>query len=295
MWLRAAINLCIGLFCLSNSMSVLADYRIEVIELKARPLEEILPVIQPFAGADGTVSGMGNKLLIKASPARVEEIRQLLLSLDRPPQRLLITVGSQADATGSSSGYRAGADIKAGDSRVSVNSPGHTVDSSRAHLRLHDSNVQGAQTSRYQVQALEGRPAYINSGTRIPLQTTQRYYDRGVPTVQRSTQLQDVTSGFYVVPRLQGGEVTLEIVQHDDKPGQRRGVIDTQSAGTVVRGRLGEWLELGGVDASGSNREGGLGQSVNSQQSNIRDIRVKVECLDCGDQAPPLQEFEWRR
>jgi type II secretory pathway component GspD/PulD (secretin) len=276
-------------------MSVLADYRIEVIELKARPLEEILPVIQPFAGADGTVTGMGNKLLIKASPARVEEIRQLLLSLDRPPQRLLITVGSQADVTGSSSGYRAGADIKAGDSRVSVNSPGHTVDSSRAHLRLHDSNVQGAQTSRYQVQALEGRPAYINSGTRIPLQTTQRYYDRGVPTVQRSTQLQDVTSGFDVVPRLQGGEVTLEIVQHDDKPGQRRGVIDTQSAGTVVRGRLGEWLELGGVDTSGSNREGGLGQSVNSQQSNIRDIRVKVECLDCGDQAPPLQEFEWRR
>lgn len=295
MWLRAAINLCIGLFCLSISMSVLADYPIEVIELKARPLEEILPVIQPFAGADGTVTGMGNKLLIKASPARVEEIRQLLLSLDRPPQRLLITVGSQADVTGSSSGYRAGADIKAGDSRVSVNSPGHTVDSSRAHIRLHDSNVQGAQTSRYQVQALEGRPAYINSGTRIPLQTTQRYYDRGVPTVQRSTQLQDVTSGFYVVPRLQGGEVTLEIVQHDDKPGQRRGVIDTQSAGTVVRGRLGEWLELGGVDTSGSNREGGLGQSVNSQQSNIRDIRVKVECLDCGDQAPPLQEFEWRR
>jgi type II secretory pathway component GspD/PulD (secretin) len=295
MWLRAAINLCIGLFCLSISMSVLADYRIEVIELKARPLEEILPVIQPFAGADGTVTGMGNKLLIKASPARVEEIRQLLLSLDRPPQRLLITVGSQADVTGSSSGYRAGADIKAGDSRVSVNSPGHTVDSARAHSRLHDSTVQGAQTSRYQVQALEGRPAYINSGTRIPLQTTQRYYDRGVPTVQRSTQLQDVTSGFYVVPRLQGGEVTLEIVQHDDKPGQRRGVIDTQSAGTVVRGRLGEWVELGGVDTSGSNREGGLGQSVNSQQSNIRDIRVKVECLDCGDQAPPLQEFEWRR
>lgn len=295
MWLRAAINLCIGLFCLSISMSVLADYPIEVIELKARPLEEILPVIQPFAGADGTVTGMGNKLLIKASPARVEEIRQLLLSLDRPPQRLLITVGSQADVTGSSSGYRAGADIKAGDSRVSVNSPGHTVDSSRAHIRLHDSNVQGAQTSRYQVQALEGRPAYINSGTRIPLQTTQRYYDRGVPTAQRSTQLQDVTSGFYVVPRLQGGEVTLEIVQHDDKPGQRRGVIDTQSAGTVVRGRLGEWVELGGVDTSGSNREGGLGQSVNSQQSNIRDIRVKVECLDCGDQAPPLQEFEWRR
>lgn len=292
---RSAINLFIGLFFLSIGMPVLADYPIEVIELKARSLDEILPVIQPFAGADGTVTGMGNKLVIKASPARLEEIRQLLLSLDRPPQRLLITVGNQDDVTGSSSGYRASADVKAGDSRVSVNSPGYPVDSSRAHIRLHDSTVQRAQTSRYQVQALEGRPAYINSGIRIPLQTTQHYYDRGVPHARRSTQLQDITSGFYVVPRLQGDEVTLEIVQHDDKPGQRRGVINTQSAGTAVRGRLGEWLELGGVSVSGSNREGGLGQSVNSQQSNIRDIRVKVECLDCGDQATPLQEFEWSR
>jgi hypothetical protein len=293
MWLRSAINLCIGLFCLSISMPVLSDYPIEVIELKARPLDEILPVIQPFAGADGMVTGMGNTLVIKASPARVEEIRQLLLSLDRPPQRLLITVGNQDNVTGRSSGYRASADVKAGDSRISVNSPGHPVDSSRAHIRLHDRDVQRAQTSRYQVQALEGRPAYINSGTRIPLQTTQRYYDRGVPYARRSTQLQDVSSGFYVVPRLQGDEVTLEIVQHDDKPGQRRGVINTQSAGTVVRGRLGEWVELGGVDISDSNREGGLGQSVNSQQSNIRDIQVKVECLDCGEQALPLQDFEW--
>ena len=291
MRIRVVKNLFVALFCMLMSAPVLADYPIEVIELKSRPLDEIIPVIRPFVGADGTVTGMGNNLVIKALPARVKEIRELLVTLDRPPRRLLISVGKQGDLTHSLSGYRAGADIKTGDSRFSINSPGHAVDGSRARVRIHDHSLQGARTSRYRVQALEGRPAHINSGSRIPLQTTERYYGE----VRRSTQLQDVTSGFYVVPRLHGDEVTLEIVQHDDRHGQRRGVINTQSTGTVVRGRLGEWVELGGIDTSNTRQEGGLGRSVDSRGSNTQGIQVKVECLDCEGQGQPLQDFEWTR
>jgi len=285
MRIRAVKSIFVALFCVLMSAPVLADYPIEVIELKSRPLDEIIPVIQPFVGTDGTVTGMGNNLIIKASPARVQEIRQLLLTLDRPPRRLVISVGKQGDLMSSSSGYRASADIKAGDSRITINSPGRPVDGSRARVRIHE-------TSRYRVQALEGRPAWINSGSRIPLQTTERYYDQE----RRTTQLQDVTSGFYVVPRLNGDEVTLEIVQHDDRLGRRRGVINTQSTGTVVRGRLGEWVELGGIDTSNNSHEGGLGRSVDSRVSNTQGIQVKVECLDCeGQSQSPLQNFEWTR
>jgi hypothetical protein len=124
---------------------------------------------------------------------------------------------------------------------------------------------------------------------------TERYYGNDIPYQGRMAQLQDVTSGFYVVPRLQGDEVTLEILQHDDRPGRRRGVINTQSAGTMVRGRLGEWVELGGVATSNNNRQGGPGRSVNSRGSNNRAIQVKVECLDCDVHSEPLQDFEWTR
>ena len=285
-------NVLVSLFCLLVSAPGLSDYPIEVIELRSRPLEEILPVIQPFVGAEDTITGMGNNLVIKASPAKVQEIRRLLETLDRPPRRLVISVGKQGDVSSSSSGYRASADIKAGDSRFSINSPGHPTDSSRAQVRIHDNTLQGARTTRHRVQALEGRPAYITSGTRIPLQTSERYYDRGVRYQQRTTQLQDVNSGFYVVPRVHGDEVTLEIMQHDDRPGERRGVIDTQTTGTAVRGRLGEWVELGGVDTSDSNRQGGPGQAVNSQASTVQGIQVKVECLDCSGESRQLQDFD---
>jgi len=150
---------------------VLADYPIEVIELQARPLEEILPVIRPFAGPDGTVTGMGNRLVIRAAPARIREIRQLLGELDRPPRRLLITVGNRDDRMASSSGYDASADIRAGDAQIGINSPRRRpVDGTRARIDLHDRNIRDTGNASYRVQALEGRPALIRSGVRLPFQ-----------------------------------------------------------------------------------------------------------------------------
>ena len=78
----------------------------------------------------------------------------------------------------------------------------------------------------------------------------------------------------------------LEILQRDDRLGRGRGMVSTQSTGTVVRGRLGEWLTLGGIDTHSDNSEAGLGRSQSSQNSEIRQISVKVDCLDCGKAEP---------
>ncbi|MEN8204484.1 MAG: hypothetical protein ABFS24_00605 [Pseudomonadota bacterium] len=262
---------------------VFADYPIEVIELKSRSYEEILPVIQPFVGSDGTVTGMGNNLVVKVAPAQLSEIKRLVADLDHPPKRLRITVGKGEDRARNSSGYRASADIRAGDSQISINSPGMPVDSSRARIRLHDRNSTTTQSSQQFVQAMEGQPAWISSGLRVPLQTTERYNGGGVPYQRSTTQLHDVTRGFYVVPRVSGDTVTLEIAQHDDKPGRRYGVIDTQRIDTVVHGRLGEWINLGGLDTTRSDHQGGIGRSVNSRDGQLQGIQVKVDCLNCAE------------
>jgi hypothetical protein len=259
----------------------LADDPIEVIELKSRPLDEILPVIRPFAGPGGSVTGMGNSLVIKTSPERLREIRRLLAELDRPPRRLLITVGNQGDSADSSRGYTARADIRIGDGQVGINTRGHPADRTRARIDIQDSSTQRTQSSQQWVQALEGRPAYISSGVQLPRHGMQRYYRNGVLHEHRTTVLQDVSSGFYVVPRVNGEFVTLDILQHDDRPGQYRGTVSTQRVATVVRGRLGEWLDLGAIDTVASDTRGGIGRSAVSRGSNSRQIQVRVECLDC--------------
>ena len=263
--------------------TVFADYPIEVIELKSRPYEEILPLVRPFVGSDGTVTGMGNNLVIKAAPEQVREIKRLLATLDRPPKRLRIVVDNGDDRTRSSRGYRASADIKTGNGQISINSPGYPVDSSRGEVRLHDRRSTTTQSSQQFVQAMEGQPAYISSGLQVPLRTTERYYGGGIPYQRTTTQLHDVTRGFYVVPRVSGDAVTLEIAQHNDQPGRRYGVVDTQRIDSVVHGRLGEWIDLGGQDTTESAHQGGLGRSVNSQQGRLQGVQVKVECLNCDD------------
>jgi len=271
------------------SQAVLADYPIEVIELKSRPLEEILPVIKPLLGAGETATGMGNNLVIKAAPAQVREIKQLLLEIDRPPRRVQITVSTQGDRSRASSGYSADADIRVGDGQVSINSPGHAVSESHARVRIHDTSGQRTRTGGQTVQGLEGRPAFIASGSSIPVQDVERYSRYGRLHERTVTRMRDTSSGFYVVPRLSGEYVTLEIHQRDDRPGMRRGVIDTQSSGTVIRGRLGEWISLGGVNTHTRGSQGGLGQSQSTQGSVDQQIDVRVDCLDCAGSAGQLQ------
>ena len=281
------IPLCL-LFC---SQLAVADYPIEIIELYARPLEEVLPVVRTLIGPGETATGMGSNLVLKASPEHVREIRKLLTEIDRPPKRLLITVNKQGDMARSSSGYTASADIKAGDGQISINSPGRAVDETSARVRIHDSSDQRKRVTGQRVQGLEGRPAFIASGSRIPVHGVQPYYRNGYPYGRRVTQLHDVSSGFYVVPRLSGEYVTLEIQQRDDRPGRRRGFINTQSTSTFVRGRLGEWISLGGIDTSGNSNQGGLGRSITSRSSGMQQIEVMVECLDCDGNMQRYREF----
>jgi hypothetical protein len=259
-----------------------ADYPIEVIELQYRTLDEVIPVVRPLLDAGDSVTGMGNNLVLKAPAERIRQVRQLLVQLDRPPQRLLITVGNEGEAARSSRGYSSSADIKSGDGQISINSPGRPVDETSVRIRLHDRSTRRSGSSGYQVQALEGRPAYISSGVRVPVSGVERYYHNGIPYERRTTQLQDVSGGFYVVPRLQGDSVMLEILQHDDRLTRSRDVLSTQSTATVVRGRLGEWLQLGGIDTTTDSSQGGLGRSVSGQDSDLRQISVRVDCLDCG-------------
>jgi hypothetical protein len=278
-----ALLFLLGLAC---GGPVHADYPIEVIQLQSRTLDEVIPVIRPLLGANESVTGMGNNLVLKAPPERIRQVRKLLAELDRPPQRLLITVGNQGDVARSSRGFSSSADIRKGDGQISINSSGKPVDSTRARIRLHDNTTQRSSTAGYQVQALEGRPAWINSGMRMPVSGVEHYYRNGIPYERRTTQLQDVSGGFYVIARLQGDNVMLEILQHDDRAARGRGVVSTQGVGTVVRGRLGEWLNLGGIDTQADSSGGGLGRSLSAQNSETRQISVRVDCLDCGMTEP---------
>jgi hypothetical protein len=267
-----------------------ADYPIEVIELRHNLLQDVLPVIRPLMGEGETLTGMNNQLIVKAPPERVRQIRELLNEIDRPPRRLIVTVSKQGDMSRYSHGYSTAADIHAGDGNITVRpgTPGREtasagIESGDTHARIgmHDRRAQGGRTLGQHVQVMEGRRAWINAGVQVPVRSREGYISGGVPYERRSITYHDVRSGFYVVPRISGGIVTLEILQHDDRPGEHPRTFRTQSTGTTVSGRLGEWIDLGGLGNTESDSRRDIGQASSSGMTGGQQIWVKVECVDC--------------
>jgi hypothetical protein len=267
-----------------------ADYPFEVIELRHNLLQDVLPVIRPLMGEGETLTGMNNQLIVKAPPERVRQIRELLNEIDRPPRRLIVTVSNQGDMNRYSRGYSTAADIHAGDGNITVRPGSHGRETasagiesgdSRGRIGVHDRRAQGGRTVGQHVQVMEGRRAWINAGVQVPVRSREGYVAGGVPYERRSITYHDVRSGFYVVPRVSGGVVTLEILQHDDRPGDRPRTFRTQSTGTTVSGRLGEWINLGGLGNTESDSRRDIGQAASSGMTGGQQIWVKVECVDC--------------
>lgn len=83
---RSAVA-CLAAIWLLVAVPAWADYPLEIVKLRARVAEEIVPLVAPLAGPDGAVTGTGGTLVIRAAPGRVAEIRRALESIDRPPRR----------------------------------------------------------------------------------------------------------------------------------------------------------------------------------------------------------------
>ena len=78
------------LLCLAGVVS--AQQGLEIIALRHRTVEQVLPVLQSLVEPGGTLSGSRGQLFLRASPANVAEIKRALEAIDRPSRRLEILV-----------------------------------------------------------------------------------------------------------------------------------------------------------------------------------------------------------
>jgi hypothetical protein len=247
----------------------------EVIALNYRTADDVLPVVKSLLGSDGRVNAYGNQLIVNATPAKIEEIRQLLGQLDTRPRRLLISVDSSESSHQSDRGYRADGTISAGDARVQI---GRGESNGRDQVRIISRTTDSRGGGTQQVQATEGYPALIQVGQSVPLSSTNR---DPYGQVYNSTEYRDVTRGFYVTASLTGEIVHINISSNRDRLSQSQpGVIDIQSTDTRVSGRLGEWISIGGVDQQSQAERGGVLRQRSTQGREDMTLRVKVEIAD---------------
>jgi type II secretory pathway component GspD/PulD (secretin) len=258
---------------------------LEVIQLRYRTVEEIIPVLRPLMPPAATLSGLNNRLIVRTTPANLAEVKQLLASLDAAPRRLVISVRQDADLDRSQRGGQISGRAQIGDNvsvRVpgSPTPPGAAVQIDGVRGKVYSSESQRNDQVSQQVQVMEGGQALIRVGQSVPVASTQVVDTADGRRVLRSTEWHDVDTGFYVVPRLAGDRVTLEISTAADRlQSPRSAASDIQRVSTVVTGRLGEWIELGAIGQQSLQRDDALLSRSSDAQRDNRRVLVKVDEL----------------
>jgi len=207
-----------------------AQNALEIIALRHRTAEQVLPSLQPLLEPGGTLSGQGTQLFVRTSRANLAELRRALDAIDRPARRLQISVRYDQENDLASRGV---------DASGRISNRGSNVD-----VRAQDGRSQGSERVDHRVQTLEGARATILTGASRPVSQRQFIQTPVGVVSQPVTVVQETTSGFQVIPRLVGDTVQVEIVQQRENP------ASYQRASTVASGRLGEWFELGSVAMS---------------------------------------------
>ncbi|MDD2720870.1 MAG: hypothetical protein PHH47_06140 [Gallionella sp.] len=272
---------------------------LEIINLQHRRAEELLPVIRPLLDREETASGMNYQLILRASPRHIEDIRRLLGSLDTVQRRLRITVMQDVDSetasrltelSGSASLGRDARVTLPGQPNAGLNAGGGTVSYTQGQdtlsARVISTRALESDHHTQQLQVLEGNRALVRTGQTVPIPQRQVIQNAWGTQVVETTQYQDVSSGFYVLPRLNGDRVTLEISTQNDRlapnqnPANGYPVTRTQSTSSTVSGRLGEWIDVGGGVQQGGQDNSAITTRSTSRQNEQRTVLIKVEAAD---------------
>lgn len=279
-------KLIIALVLLIPQITLAETMSLEIIPLQNRMVDDVIQIIRPLVTPGGTVTGMNNQLIIKTTPANLAEIKQILNKIDHAPRRLMITV--KQDVAGDShlredslTGKYSSGDVRLKTGR-DHSSEGLSVSAgdkdSHIRYRTLDSTSRADDRNTFKVQTLEGQPAFINQGQSVPVGSSTTVITENGVVVNQSTDYVDFGSGFYVLPRLNGNQVTLLAATElsSIKP-DGHATSNVQGLETTVTGRLGEWMELGGIDQS-FNREGRRNFSSSSVRGQeLRTVLIKVD------------------
>ena len=177
--------------------------------------------------------------------------------LDTPAKILQVSVFQGSDRDLGELGISASIQIESGDASVEIGNGRDNEDAAGGSITYSatdgSASVNGISTQKnlrnnpiHQVRVTEGTEAYIETGRQIPYFVGATRI--GPAVVGAGVEFKDAVTGFYVLPRIRGDNVILEVSPFKSSQSNTGGDnIDTQSASTTITGRVGEWLLIGGV------------------------------------------------
>jgi len=248
-----------------------AGNEFKIITLQHRFASDLLPTIEQMVGPGGTATGTNNQLILRASPDRMREIEAVVAQMDAARVNRRITVDSSNRIQ--SQQDRAEGSVNVG--KVTVGNNRRTNRNS-GNIDFENRRTNTQRNSSQFLTVLDGERAFIRVGQVVPFTQEWVTITRRYVQIDRTTDWQDISTGFAVRPRTIGNQVELEITPRISKL-NNQGFIDFEELTTTLRVTLGEWVDLA---STMQNRDDvsrkilGMQRSTSQQQSQLS---IKVD------------------
>ncbi|HCX34479.1 MAG TPA: hypothetical protein DHV08_13660 [Rhodocyclaceae bacterium] len=275
---------------LAAALAALAQEKMEILVLRHRQPEQVIPALTPLLEKGGSLSGMSNRIIVRSSARNVEEIRRALAAIDTPLRRLMISVKQEEAAEADRSAAEVSGSIGTGAARIATpaprvpGAPGIEVrrGENAARARVYSSRGRSDERMIQQVQTVEGAAAFIELGQSFPVPLRQTVIGPLGAIVSESVVYRDLGSGFRARPSVIGDRVTIEIAPRQESlSAVVPGAVRSHRLSTTVSGRLGEWIALGG--GSGATAAEGSGVTSYSTRGSLESRRVLLKVEEIPD------------
>lgn len=265
--------LCVMASVLLSWSSLAGQNELKMITLKHRFAEDLLSVVQPMVGPEGTASATNNILIIRTTPERLAEIEQVVSSLDVASRNIRIEVSHGSGVQRESRQLSASGRGRVGDTEVVVGRPARR---SRAQIEMDQGSSRVNRQSNQFLTVMDGASAFIEVGQSVPYTQQWAVFTQRYAAVQQTTEFHDITTGFEVSPRYIGNEVEVEITPRIATP-NARGFIDFETLSTRIRVKPGEWFDLGGTMQSRDEVSSAILSSGSNIASGNSALMLKVD------------------
>lgn len=247
---------------------------LRTITLQHRFAEDLLPVVEPLVGPQGTATGMNNLLIIRTTPERMAEIERVVAELDAVRRNIRIEVSHDSNLQHADSRFSASGRGRAGDTEVVIGDRAGRRSGAQIDIGQGESRTsrQGSQF----ITVMDGADAFIEVGQSVPYSQQWAIFARRYANIQQTTEFRDITTGFAVSPRYVGEEVEVEITPRIARLG-RGGAVDFETLSTRVRVQPGEWFDLGGAMARSDEVSRAILQSGSSHGAESSSLMIRVD------------------
>ncbi|MGM0552627.1 MAG: secretin N-terminal domain-containing protein [Pseudomonadota bacterium] len=233
---------------------------VAVLGLEHRPAQTLLPQLQALFGDAATLRADGFRLLVRADPRTLEQIRKLLAELDTPRTDLLLSVRRSSDAPSVQRSDRLG--VEAGPEGV------------EGRLGLQRRRTTRRNDLVQQVRLHEGSEAVILVGETRPdgFRVFAGRAGVGVEPLYRDTR-----RGFRVQPQvLPDSRVQVKIRHLHEQP-LRPGTVDRETLETRITLEPGQWHDLTRISQKQDMEERGLATRHTTRDRSVMTLQIRLD------------------